>query len=74
MRGKRFIFGVDLDGGCADFYEGLRKVAAEWLGVPLEKLTRNFSYGLKEWRLERAARETELPEHVLGCRMQKMRS
>lgn len=54
MGDKRFILGVDLDGVCADFYEGLRNVAAEWLGVPLEKLTRNFSYGLKEWRLERA--------------------
>ncbi len=27
-----FIFGVDLDGVCADFYEGIRPMAAEWLG------------------------------------------
>ena len=50
---KRFVLGVDLDGVCADFYEGLRDVAAEWLGVPLDTLTHDVSYGLPEWRLDR---------------------
>lgn len=53
MAKTRFVFGVDLDGVCADFYGGMRKVAAEWLGVPIEKLTTNVSYGLPEWRLGR---------------------
>jgi 5'(3')-deoxyribonucleotidase len=50
---RRFVLGIDLDGVCADFYEGLREVAAEWLGVPLDTLTRDVSYGLPEWRLDR---------------------
>jgi len=48
----QFIFGVDLDGVCADFYGKIREVAAEWLGAPLESLTPEPSYGLPEWGLE----------------------
>ena len=33
MTDRSFVFGVDLDGVVADFYAGLRPVAAEWLGV-----------------------------------------
>ena len=44
-----FIFGVDLDGVCADFYEGIRPLAAEWLGVEEKSLVHNVSYGLPEW-------------------------
>jgi hypothetical protein len=29
----RFVFGVDLDGVVADFYKGLKPLAADWLGV-----------------------------------------
>ena len=47
-----FVLGVDLDGVCADFYRALRPIAAEWLGVPLESLTENVSYGLAEWGLD----------------------
>jgi 5'(3')-deoxyribonucleotidase len=47
-----FVFGVDLDGVVADFYEGLRKVAAEWLGVNIETLTKEVTYGLPEWNLK----------------------
>jgi 5'(3')-deoxyribonucleotidase len=50
-----FVFGVDLDGVCADFYEGIRPIAAEWLGVPEDSLTRNVSYGLAEWGMDKAA-------------------
>jgi len=49
-----FIFGVDLDGVCADFYEGIRPLAAEWLGVELETLTKDVSYGLPEWGIDKA--------------------
>ncbi len=45
----RFVLGVDLDGVCADFYGGLRPVAAEWLGVPLESLSPEVSFALGEW-------------------------
>ena len=44
-----FIFGVDLDGVCADFYEGIRPMAAEWLGKPEGDLTREVTYGFPEW-------------------------
>ena len=48
------MLGVDLDGVCADFFGGLREIAAEWLEVPLETLTPEVSYGLHEWNLEPA--------------------
>lgn len=54
MTEKRFVLGVDLDGVCADFYGGLRKVAAEWLGVPVGSLTTNVTYGLPQWKLDSA--------------------
>ena len=49
---RQFVLGVDLDGVVADFYSGIRPIAAEWLGVPLESLTPTPSYGLTEWHLE----------------------
>src|SRR4051812_1474058 len=51
MPDERFVLGVDLDGVVADFYGGLRPLAAEWLGVLLETLTEDVSYLLPEWRL-----------------------
>jgi 5'(3')-deoxyribonucleotidase len=60
MAARQFVVGVDLDGVCADFYEGLREVAAEWLGVSLEKLTRDVTYGLPEWELDRCGEYTDL--------------
>jgi 5'(3')-deoxyribonucleotidase len=50
----RFVLGVDLDGVVADFYGGLRVIAAEFLGVPLDTLTKQVRYGLPEWELDRA--------------------
>ena len=50
--GERFVLGVDLDGVVADFEEGLRPVAAEWLGVEEASLTRELTYGFGEWKLE----------------------
>jgi 5'(3')-deoxyribonucleotidase len=49
--GRNFVLGVDLDGVVADFYGGIRPIAAEWLGVPVETLTPFPSYGLEEWGL-----------------------
>jgi 5'(3')-deoxyribonucleotidase len=51
---RSFVFGVDLDGTCADFYGGLRPIAAEWLGVPLETLPEHVSWGLPEWGIDKA--------------------
>jgi hypothetical protein len=44
-----FVLGVDLDGTCADFYGGLRPIAAEWLGVDVSSLTMEVSWNLPEW-------------------------
>lgn len=49
-----FVLGVDLDGTCADFYEGLRPIAAEWLGVSPDSLTPSVSWNLPEWGVDRA--------------------
>ena len=54
MSQSRFVLGVDLDGVCADFYRGLRPIAAEWLGVPFESLPREVSHGLREWGIDAA--------------------
>jgi hypothetical protein len=54
MSSKAFVFGVDLDGTVADFYGGLRPVAAEWLGRRTEDLTLEVSWGLPEWGVDKA--------------------
>jgi 5'(3')-deoxyribonucleotidase len=51
---RRFVFGVDLDGVCADFYRGLRPIAAEWLGVDVSTLPDRVSWGLPEWGIDKA--------------------
>jgi hypothetical protein len=33
MGDDAFVLGVDLDGGCGDFYLAMRPIVAEWLGV-----------------------------------------
>ena len=52
MSDTRFVLGVDLDGVCADFYGGLRPIAAEWTGVDVDVLTPDVSYNLPEWKLD----------------------
>ena len=54
MTERAFVFGVDLDGVVADFYGGLRPVAAEWLGVELGTLPERVSWGLTEWGVDDA--------------------
>lgn len=51
MAEKRFVLGVDLDGVVADFYGGLRPIAAEWLGVDIANLPELVSWGLPEWEI-----------------------
>jgi hypothetical protein len=48
---ERFILGVDLDGVCADFFERIREIAAEWLGKPVDCLSKEVDYDFKEWGL-----------------------
>jgi len=52
MNSSSFIFGVDLDGVVGDFYGEIRKIAAEWLNKPVESLTPEVSFGLKEWGID----------------------
>ncbi|GDY14756.1 putative 5'(3')-deoxyribonucleotidase [Planctomycetota bacterium] len=52
-RTPAFVFGVDLDGVVADFYGGMRPVAAEWTGRPLADLPLDVSFGLDEWGIGR---------------------
>jgi 5'(3')-deoxyribonucleotidase len=54
MTDRSFVFGVDLDGVVADFYGGLRPIAAEWLGVEVDSLTPRVSWGLVEWGVDEA--------------------
>jgi 5'(3')-deoxyribonucleotidase len=54
MAERAFVFGVDLDGVVADFYGGLRPIAAEWLGVNVETLPPRVSWGLIEWGVDEA--------------------
>ena len=54
MSQPRFVLGVDLDGVCADFYGGLRPIAAEWLGVSADTLSSEVSHGLSEWGIDSA--------------------
>lgn len=54
MSASEFVLGVDLDGTCADFYGGLRPIAAEWLGVPVESLPTTVSWNLPEWGINEA--------------------
>jgi len=49
MDESSFILGVDLDGVVGDFYSAMRKIAAEWLGRPVESLTGEVTFGLEEW-------------------------
>ncbi len=46
---KGLIFGVDLDGVCADFYGRMREVTAEWFEKNVDDLPKDVRYGLPEW-------------------------
>ncbi|MDR0706999.1 MAG: 5'-nucleotidase [Treponema sp.] len=49
MDESSFILGVDLDGVVGDFYGAMRRIAAEWLDKPVERLPVEVSFELKEW-------------------------
>jgi len=54
MTQTSFVLGVDLDGTVADFYGGLRPIAAEWLGVDEASLPLDVSWDMPEWGLDQA--------------------
>lgn len=47
-----FVFGVDLDGVCADYHLGFRDVAAAELGVDPESLSRPDGWGYQHWGID----------------------
>lgn len=47
-----FVFGVDLDGVCADYTYGFREVVAEDRGIAPEELPVERSWGFEEWDLD----------------------
>lgn len=46
---KPLIIGVDLDGVVADYFNGIRPIACEWLGVPDKALPLEIDYDFKSW-------------------------
>ena len=50
-----FVLGVDLDGVCADYIRGFRRIVAKIKKVPEESLTWNVSWGCREWGIASAA-------------------
>jgi 5'(3')-deoxyribonucleotidase len=48
----KVVLGVDLDGVCADFYARMHQIAAEWFEVPLSRLPKKVTFGLKEWGIQ----------------------
>ena len=64
---RDFVLGVDLDGVCVDFYGGIRPLAAEWLGVDVDVLVPDPTYGLPEWNLDqREGGYIAFHQHLLG--------
>ncbi len=47
-----FVLGVDLDGVCADYTIGFRRVVAQELGVDEDTLPLERSWGFHEWGLD----------------------
>jgi len=51
---RDYVLGVDLDGVCADFAGGLRRIAADWLDVDIDDLDPAPSRDYPEWGLDAA--------------------
>lgn len=51
---ETFVFGVDLDGVCADYTQGFREVVAADRGIEPEELPTGRSWGFQEWNLDDA--------------------
>jgi 5'(3')-deoxyribonucleotidase len=64
----RFVFGVDLDGVCFDFYGSIREHAARWMGRPIDELTPDFKYGFEDWGIADYGGYPELHKYLLDHR------
>jgi len=64
-----FVFGVDLDGVCADYTEGFRQVVAADRGIDPEELPIGRSWGFDEWNLDNAEFERLHQKAVAEHRM-----
>jgi len=65
---RLFVLGLDLDGVCADFYRGMRRIAAEWCGKSENELTEEVEYGLPQWKLKKAGGDYKsLQSHSDDC-------
>lgn len=51
---RAFVFGVDLDGVCADYTRGFRDFCARRLGVGVDTLPLERSWDFREWGLDQA--------------------
>jgi 5'-nucleotidase len=47
-----FVLGVDLDGVCADYTAGIKRVVADERGIDPDQLPAERSWGFEEWGLE----------------------
>ena len=63
--GVRFVLGVDLDGVCGDYIGSFRRIVAERKGVPEESLTRDVSWGCREWDIGGAEGFDELHRYAV---------
>ena len=61
----RFVFGVDLDGVCMDYYGALKPYVAQWQERQPEELADRVSYGLKEWHIDDYGGYEKLHEYLL---------
>lgn len=51
---ESFVFGVDLDGVCADYTAGFRRAVAADRGITPDELPMERSWGFEEWGLDAA--------------------
>ena len=66
---NEFVFGVDLDGVCGDYTNGLRKILAEKLGVPVDSLAKDVSWDCHEWGISPAEYQVLHTEAVVQRRL-----
>jgi 5'(3')-deoxyribonucleotidase len=52
MMTQSFVFGVDLDGVCADYTAGFRRVVAAERGIDPAELPLERSWGFEEWGID----------------------
>jgi 5'(3')-deoxyribonucleotidase len=64
----RFVFGVDLDGVCFDYYGAIKPYAAEWMTKQPEDLEGEAVYGFKPWGIDDHGGYDELHRYLLQRR------